>query len=99
MASTAVLLLDFGKQLTITLYDSHIWKVSGDPKGVLAVDGGDWSFAPTVGTQLIAKRHVEIVLVGWKLADLTSGASKGGIAYLFPETANTLGNFKVTSAV
>ncbi|EHA1068549.1 MULTISPECIES: hypothetical protein [Aeromonas] len=99
MASTAVLLLDFGKQLSITLHDSHIWEVSGDPKGVLAVEGGDWSFAPTVGTQLIAEGQVEIVFVGWKLADVTPGANNGGTAYLFPETANTLGNFKVTLAV
>lgn len=99
MATSAVLLLDFGKQLSITLHDSHLWEVSGDPKGVLSVEGGDWSFAPTAGTQLIAEGQVQIVLVGWKLVDVAPGSCEEGTAYLFPETANTLGGFKVTTAI
>lgn len=105
MATTAVLLLDFGKKLSVTLSDDHDWEVSGDPQGVLLVEGGNWSFAPTAGTQLIAtdklkdKPQVQIVLVDWKLADVTPDSGREGTAYLFPETAETLGTFTVTSAI
>lgn len=94
MSDTAALLLNFGgKKLTITLYNDNRWEVAGDPKGVLDAEGGSWKFSITAGTELIADGLTQIVLVGWKMSD----AENEGTAYLFPETANTLGDFSVTA--
>lgn len=96
MATAATILLDFGKQLGITVRDNKTWDVSGDPKGVLDVEGGVWKFTPTAGTELISNGLTQIVLVGWSLSATPAGGSEDGMAYLFPETSNILGSFKIT---
>lgn len=93
MAECAVILISFNeKELGVTLYNDKRWLVTGDPKKILSVDGGNWSFSVTTGTELIALKEVQIILVGW---NLSSNEGKG-TAFLFPETANSVGGFTVT---
>ncbi|WP_260864436.1 hypothetical protein [Citrobacter sp. Marseille-Q6884] len=97
MATNAVILLHFGsKKLSITLSDHNLWQVSGDPQQVLSMDEGIWKYSVTAGTELIADGQTQIVLVGWKLTD---DSENTGVAFLFPETANTVGDFSVTARV
>jgi hypothetical protein len=98
MATVANVLLDFGHQIAITIRDDATWSVTGDPKGVLDLDGGPWKVTPPTGTELIGGGLTQVVLLGWTLASMPVGKTEEGAAYLFPETANTVGSFKVTQA-
>ncbi|MNF05212.1 hypothetical protein D3C80_2048900 [compost metagenome] len=73
--------------------------MTGDPKGVLDVDGGPWKFTPPTGTELIGGGVTQVILLGWVLSSMPVGKTEEGTAYLFPDTGNTVGLFKVTLAL
>lgn len=98
--ATANVLITFHHQVAVTIKEDKTWSVSGDPGGLLEVEGGTWKYTPPSGTELIGGGATQIVLINWKLSSAVVGIDPDTRAFLFPGTSEqVLGSFEVTQLV
>jgi hypothetical protein len=98
MASAAVLLLKFQHSIGVTVKDDDTWTVDSDPHGMLAQDGGKWTWGPGYGTRLNDDAGVELITLQlWQLSHATKGQK--GYALFNPSIPHASGNFEVQTVV